>query len=129
MATKDEERRQYLTDEAKSATPVSDSKVVGTKDDQEAVAAFMLEHGFEWIEVNKHFFGGGYWNVDLPDGKYMSVSPITAAFFHQALKQREDELYKRISGLYHPSIHDLELNEHQGKERDVVYLDEAVQSI
>lgn len=55
------------------------------------VAAWMREFGFEWIEVNKQYFGGGYWNIDLPDGKYMSVSPITAAFFHTTMKRRELE--------------------------------------
>lgn len=76
------------------------------------VAAWMREFGFEWIEVNKQYFGGGYWNIDLPDGKYMSVSPITAAFFHTTMKRRELEArYAELEKLSRKLNHDLEENQ------------------
>lgn len=72
------------------------------------VAAWMRELGFEWIEVNEQYFGGGYWNIDLPDDKYMSVSPITAAFMYvQMLKARRAELEQLSRKLNH----DLEENQ------------------
>ncbi len=39
------------------------------------------------------------------------------------------DLVEYLNGLYQPSISDLELDEHQGKDRPVVYLDEIIKHI
>ncbi len=66
---------------------------MATKDDQEAVAAFMESLG--WIE---HY---NYWFYGEPNvlGTEPTMSKTSAVLFYQALKQREDELYERVRAM------------------------------
>lgn len=76
------------------------------------------------------------------DNSEPRISELIGAFsFHDPKKAKElkqqilkthtpkADLVEYLNGLYQPSINDIMLDEHQGKERPVVYLDEIINHI